>query len=59
MTNKARKPYQKPQIRRVKLVAEEAVLAVCKISYGRPGSLTGMVCGESPCVEFPGGPWGT
>jgi hypothetical protein len=28
---KGRKPYQKPQIERVRLVPQEAVLAVCKL----------------------------
>ncbi len=52
MTNKARKPYQKPQIRRVKLVVEEAVLGACKrspLDMGPTGNL--YHCYESPCLN--------
>lgn len=43
----ARKPYQKPSIERVRLVAEEAVLNICKLSSGDVGP-NGVVDG---CVQ--------
>lgn len=32
-----RRPYQKPEIERVRLVAEEAVLNICKLGSGEVG----------------------
>jgi hypothetical protein len=46
---KGRRPYQKPQIKEVKLIPEEAVLKVCKSPVGtgaRPGNCrgSGLIC---------------
>lgn len=39
---KQRKPYEKPRLERVRLVAEEAVLGGCKaVSQGGPTTLDG------------------
>ena len=46
-----RKPYQKPQVQMVKLVAEEAVLAMCKGDYwAGPGDTDCRPVG--PCVTI-------
>ena len=47
--SKTRNPYQKPQINRVKLVLEEAVLVDCKTD----GS-AGPVPESNPCTLFTG-----
>ena len=44
-TGKARKPYAKPQVSRVKLQSEEAVLGFCK-STSRSGPV------QSRCNQF-------
>jgi len=50
-TEKVRKPYQKPTLERVRLVAEEAVLAGCKLAIGgvSPG-VTGTCINISACL---------
>jgi len=41
-----RKPYKKPQITKVKLAVEEAVLTACKMNFGGTSGPNGWeVCG--------------
>jgi hypothetical protein len=50
-SSKIRKPYQKPSIERVQLVAAEAVLSGCKMISGQFGSqqTVGCMAGIDPC----------
>ena len=50
MAEKVRNPYQKPQLRRVKLEREESVLTACKVSSSDPTakSVT-RPCGHGSC----------
>ena len=45
---KNRKSYKKPQINKVNLVIEEAVLQACKTGFAAPGKL-GNNCDVTPC----------
>jgi len=45
-TATGRKLYQKPQVNQVKLMIQEAVLAVCKLT-------TGVTPGHDACTTFP------
>ena len=45
---RARRPYDKPQLEQVQLMAEEAVLAGCKTNAG------GRSPDKSPCLNPPG-----
>jgi hypothetical protein len=47
-----RKPYKSPEIRKVTLVIEEAVLLACKTDYNVPGS--GRTCGHPKCQRTVG-----
>ena len=50
--NENRKPYIKPQIERVMLVPDEAVLAICKIgSDTGPGPVAGCI-NIGPCSDI-------
>jgi hypothetical protein len=51
-SHRSRKPYQKPQVQMVKLVPEEAVLAMCKadVVQGGPGHPLCRPIG--PCVTI-------
>lgn len=52
--SKRRKPYQKPQLSQVELVAEEAVLAGCKTLDGNVGVTNGVNCdlgGGNQCFD--------
>jgi hypothetical protein len=54
MSKKSRKTYKKPEINQVKLVIEEAVLAVCKIAAGAPAMESqGGHCNFTKC-QFKG-----
>jgi hypothetical protein len=53
MTKKDRKPYCKPQVKRVELVAGEAVLGGCKVS-GTTQLASGMTT-PNDCKNFVGG----
>ena len=47
---KNRKTYKKPQVNKVKLETEEAVLQACKISSGATGKvLAAKWCGNAAC----------
>ena len=52
---KMRRPYQKPQIEQVELIAEEATLTACKIHGANPGGhAPSMNCSTGagePCVN--------
>lgn len=48
MKNEEKKPYQKPQLRRIKLAIEEAVLTGCKILTADVGR-TGRLCSSAAC----------
>ena len=47
MTRKDRKPYRKPEVTRVRLAAEEAVLAGCKIG----GSVIAVAGWSANCLD--------
>ncbi len=52
MADKARKPYHKPEVTKVKLVPEEAVLATCKTTgtvIGPPSFANCFVTGLGFC----------
>ena len=51
--NEIRKPYHKPEIERVRLVPEEAVLGGCKMTGGDagPGSTCGLGCVDASTVS--------
>ena len=51
--SKQRRPYIKPEVRRVLLRPEEAVLASCKVQGGSGGP-TGSHCrqGQTPCLSY-------
>jgi len=50
MAEKVRNPYQKPQLRRVKLEREESVLTACKVSSSDPtASSPSKPCGHGAC----------
>lgn len=51
-STKERKPYRKPQVKQIELVAEEQVLGGCKALVGdaNPGNTAGCVTPTS-CVE--------
>jgi len=49
INEKGRKPYTKPQITRVKLHIEEAVLQPCKGSQGDPAGKNNKWCGHPGC----------
>ena len=55
MTGKVRKPYEKPGIKEIRLVPEEAVLENCKVNSGDlgPGSIcgTGVDCKISGAIS--------
>jgi hypothetical protein len=44
----SRKPYEKPRLRTIPLVAEEVLAISCKTAYGAPGKKNGQ-CGFAPC----------
>jgi hypothetical protein len=46
-TEKTRRPYHKPQLEQVQLIAEEAVLQGCKTRTGIGGE------GFDPCLDPP------
>jgi hypothetical protein len=47
---KARRPYHKPQLEQVQLMAEEAVLKACKLRDAGDGpNVPCMVTGTEPC----------
>lgn len=46
MTGKVRKPYQKPGIKEVRLVPEQAVLTTCKVNQGDSGPSTTCALGQ-------------
>ena len=50
MAKKVRKPYQKPNVNRVKLVINEAVLAGCKTGPGASGQ-SGQNCDFAACKK--------
>ena len=53
MMKKIKKKYEKPEIRRIKLDAQTAVLSVCKTT-GPGGGPTSQLCGPprfQPCVD--------
>jgi len=45
---KIRKCYKKPQVNRIKLVVDEAVLQGCKVAPGAPGA-TKWTCDFAAC----------
>ena len=47
MTIKVRRSYQKPRIKEVKLVPQEAVLATCKVNSGDAGPTS--TCRNTGC----------
>jgi len=47
---KTRKTYEKPQVNRVKLIIEEAVLQACKASDTDPAR-TNKVCNHPKCAS--------
>jgi hypothetical protein len=49
VTEKRKKAYRKPEIKRVKLVPEEAVLGGCKTSGELGPDGLGCGIGSSPC----------
>jgi hypothetical protein len=49
MSKKSRKTYKKPQINRVKLVIEEAVLGGCKVKPGDTGPAP-RKCAHADCL---------
>ena len=51
---KGRKSYQRPQLERVKLVLEEAVLSFCKANAGDPAGKKGAGCSVSQCQNTHG-----
>jgi hypothetical protein len=54
MRKKAKRPYKKPEVFKVKLTPTEAVLAVCKAGSGSGyGSSTGQIC-QRVCNKDPG-----
>ncbi len=50
MVKKVRKYYQKPNVNRVKLVINEAVLTGCKTGAGAPGQ-AGQNCDFAACKK--------
>lgn len=46
---KTRRTYQRPQITRVRLEMEEAVLQACKASPGAPDGRGNKWCGHPQC----------
>ena len=46
---KGKKPYQKPQLERVKLVLDEAVLSACKTAGGDTDGKKGGGCSIASC----------
>jgi hypothetical protein len=54
MSKQRRKPYCTPEMRRVKLVPEEAVLGGCKTAAGDGIGTTGS-CALASCVGTPDG----
>lgn len=50
-TAKGRKLYQKPQVNQVKLMVEEAVLGVCKVSSEQAFGLNQCDTFGAPCKE--------
>ena len=48
---KVRKSYKKPQVHKVKLEIDEAVLLGCKVASGNPGKGT-KHCGHPTCVSL-------
>jgi hypothetical protein len=48
MENKAKKPYIKPEVTQVQMVAEEAVLAVCKDGAASGACIPDPVCSFTP-----------
>ena len=48
---KTRKPYTKPEIRRVILEMEEMVLQTCKSSQGDPAGKVFKYCGHPVCKK--------
>ena len=43
-----KRPYEKPRLRSIPLVAEEVLAVGCKMAHGAPGR-TGGHCGFAPC----------
>ncbi len=46
--DKCKKPYERPRLRTIPLVAEEVLAVTCKAAPGSPGK-NGNVCGVQPC----------
>lgn len=46
-----KRSYQKPEIKEIKLVPEEAVLAGCKITFTGAGGGTKCIEGAGGCVN--------